>query len=38
MLQKKEDTSMGLSRRGLKCPRFELGGNIPGNAALELAD
>lgn len=38
MLQKKEDTSMGLSSRDLKCPLFESSGNIPGNAALEPVD
>lgn len=38
MLQEKEDTSVGLSSRDLKCPLFETSGDIPSNALLEPVD
>lgn len=38
MLQEKEDTSVGLSSRDLKCPLFETSGDIPSNTLLEPVD
>lgn len=38
MLQEKEDASVGLSSRDLKCPLFETSGDIPSNALLEPVD